>query len=227
MVRKALTLGCVTADSSQSGHFVINLTQPSSTTRYSHRVLALRFFLSCGLSLLPSRGTTALSLDSAMSSLSPSPSSSTVMAPSLYSERDPLLLQAPYRSPSPPRPWYHCKPRPAWLIPFALTMALSVSTVACEPAHRCRRLTKSSFAFVSAASLSQPESKLSFSSPVQPRWSTRYSLHSNHYRPLQILPSYTRYTTLLLSGVLWAESPSTASRTQQSKQPQQRSKQAF
>ena len=50
-----------------------------------------------------------------------------MLAPSLYSERDPLLSQRHHRSCS-PRAWYHCKPRPAYLIPFALTMALSVST---------------------------------------------------------------------------------------------------
>lgn len=64
------------------------------------------------------------------SSASASSSSSTLMAPSLYSEQDPLLPHIPHRNRnSSPRPWYHCRPRPAWLIPFALTMALSVSTI--------------------------------------------------------------------------------------------------
>ena len=78
---------------------------------------------------LPTSDTTAPSFDSPMSTLSPSPSSSTVMARSLYSEQDPLLPQSPHHSRG-ARPWYHCKPRPAWLIPFVLTMALSVSTIA-------------------------------------------------------------------------------------------------
>jgi hypothetical protein len=75
-----------------------------------------------------------------MSTLSPSPSSSTVSAPSLYSERLPLLPR-PHRIAS-PRPWYHCKPRPAWLIPFSLIMALSVSAAAtrsllpADPVHQ-------------------------------------------------------------------------------------------
>ena len=82
-----------------------------------------------------------------MSTLFPSPSPSTLMAPSLCSERDPLLPQSPHSTTS-PRPWYHCNPRPAWLIPFALTMALSVSTSTIAhpprpPPHRSRRLTNS------------------------------------------------------------------------------------